>query len=53
MKVRKFHSAVNVPIDSKTRQRIEKMANAREVSMADIVREILSNAFEKPLQVTA
>lgn len=45
---KRFWQTVNVPIDPQTRHKIEKMADDRNLAMADIVREILSNALRDP-----
>ena len=45
MKYRKFYETLNVPVDPETRRRIEEIASEREITMAALVREILTNAL--------
>lgn len=51
MRRKKMVSNVNVPLDAKLRQQIEKIATDREIAMSEVVREILSTAFENPQKV--
>lgn len=53
MKYRKFHHWLNVQISTNMRNQIEEIAEMKELSMSDVVREILSDALEKKHQVIA
>jgi len=47
MRKRKFSTWVNVPMDQLMRQRIEEIADRREIAMSEVVREILNAGLDE------
>ena len=46
MKPKKYSSWINVPLPAPTRHQIEEIATARELAMAEVVREILAEGLK-------